>query len=81
MSRHYAKTPYSCKLCGTLITDYIGHKICCGCVVDEIYETIAAGKKVTQTMVSRARYKGIDIADIRRTVEEDAKVQKQKSQS
>lgn len=79
MSKDYVVTLQKCIYCGDEIHDYPGHKICYGCVVDEIYETIAAGKIVTQTMRSRARYKGIDVKEIRKEVQEDAKIQEQKN--
>lgn len=79
MSKDYSESINNCIICGILISDYPNHKICYGCVVDEIYDTILQNKKVTQTMRSRARYKGIDIKEIRKEVKEDAEVQKQKN--
>ena len=69
----YYKRIYKCKRCGTPITDYRGHKICAPCVIDEIYDTYAAGGKITNSMRTRARYKGIDVKEIKKTVKEDAR--------
>lgn len=77
--KSYPKAIYNCKKCGTEIKDYVGHKVCYGCVIDEIYDAIAAGKEVTSSMRSNARYKGIDVKEIRQQVMEDAKIQSQKN--
>lgn len=68
---NYVRRVHNCKLCGAPVTDYIGHKICYGCVYDEIYDAYAEGRPVTNTMKTRARYKGIEITEIKTIVLED----------
>lgn len=63
---------YKCRRCGEPVTGFKGHRICKGCVIDEIYDTIATGGKVTETMRNNARAKGINIKEIRKSVFEDA---------
>ncbi|MCQ2486303.1 MAG: hypothetical protein MJ168_13370 [Clostridia bacterium] len=70
---NYHKQINNCKLCGAPVTDYVGHKICYGCVYDEIYDAYSEGREVTNTMKSRARYKGIEITEIKAIVLEDRK--------
>lgn len=70
---NYSRQIHNCKICGEPVVDYVGHKICYGCVYDEIYDAYSEGRPVTNTMKSRARYKGIDTSEIKAIVHEDMK--------
>lgn len=57
-----------CLLCGQPTTN---ERIHTGCVVDDIYDTIASGQKVTHLQRSRAHQKNISVDEIRIQVFED----------
>ena len=67
------KKVYNCRFCGRPITEMPGHRYCYGCVVDDIYNTLASGGHVIANQITRARYKDIDISEIRMAVIEDQK--------
>ena len=53
--------------------EIIGQKVHASCVYDDIYDTIMSGNKLKPIQYTRAKNKGLDIAEIRIHVLEDMK--------
>lgn len=58
-----------CVYCKKPVT---GERMHPGCLVDDVYDTIARGEKITEVQKQRCKYRKIKIGDIRRAVMQDA---------
>lgn len=59
----------SCIYCGEQVR---GSRMHLGCLIDDIYDTIASGKELTPAQRERCKVRHIRISDIRRAVIQDA---------
>lgn len=62
---------WHCGICGKLVVNENCDRYHRGCVIDDVYDTIMRGEKVTMAQRLRLRHRDIDIAELRKTVIED----------